>query len=615
MKAWHEPDSPTVDICFIHGLTGHRDKTWTADDSENEPWPKTLLPEKFPEARLLTFGYDADVVRAGVASKSSIKNLADRLLHVLTTDRGPNASHRPLIFIVHSLGGIVCKKAVARSTNDSDETLHSVATSLIGIVFMGTPHDGSGFADLFGLLAPGIRFFKSFNSRLVNVLKRGNELAAEIDNDFWNAWKVIEKDFNAQIEIFCFFEVLPIPGVKTCVVPEKSAIYQQHHSQSIDANHHDMVKFRSADDPGFMSLNHNFVGRENILKDLRQLLFEDKDTHPIVALYGLGGIGKTQVANALAHWTKNHRKECSVFWVPAVSKEIFEKACGAIAKTLGIKCAGNEDIKTLVCDHLSSEAAGEWLLIIDNADDPDLIVGRDTPDSLDQYFPRSDSGRTLVTTRTQSVSQAVAQKTIPLEAFDLPQARQLATKLLERPDMLNDSASMDELLQELEYLPLAISQAMAYIKQLNLSAAEYLKLLRRTNTDRLDLLGKEIPDSIRYKESRHAVATTWLVSFDHLQKASPGAVSLLEFLSQIQPKAIPWSLLPNEKSNAALHNAVLDLCKYSFVSNHYGVLDMHSLVHMAICSWLKKNGRIEMVAISALRHHALAIAYQSNGQI
>jgi hypothetical protein len=67
-------------IVFIHGLTGDREKTWTSRDA-SEPWPKALLPTKIPNARILTFGYDAYAVnRQGVVSKSRIGEHAGNLL-------------------------------------------------------------------------------------------------------------------------------------------------------------------------------------------------------------------------------------------------------------------------------------------------------------------------------------------------------------------------------------------------------------------------------------------------------------------------------------------------------------------------------------------------------
>ena len=131
---------------------------------------------------------------------------------------------------------------------------------------------------------------------------------------------------------------------------------------------------------------------------------------------------------------------------------------------------------------------------------------------------------------------------------------------------------------------------MAFLSQTGLSTKGYLENLRRTEADRLDLLSGESPDKTRYKESRHAVATTWLMSFDQLQESCPEAVVLLGFLSQVQPTAIPLTMLPSFGSDLARLNVVMELYAYSFVSIHDDtMLDMHSLVHMAARSWLQRR--------------------------
>lgn len=77
----------SISIVFIHGLSGHRERTWTAS-GESEPWPKTLLPSKLPNARILTFGYNAYVTSwQGIVSQDRLGSHAWNLLNSLASYR------------------------------------------------------------------------------------------------------------------------------------------------------------------------------------------------------------------------------------------------------------------------------------------------------------------------------------------------------------------------------------------------------------------------------------------------------------------------------------------------------------------------------------------------
>lgn len=80
-------------IVFVHGLNGHREKTWTSRDAR-APWPQTLLPSKVPEASILTFGYDAKVTDwRHMVSGNRIADHASGLLASIAAQRGEDDSH------------------------------------------------------------------------------------------------------------------------------------------------------------------------------------------------------------------------------------------------------------------------------------------------------------------------------------------------------------------------------------------------------------------------------------------------------------------------------------------------------------------------------------------
>lgn len=252
VEVLYDCSEATIDICFVHGLTGNRVTTWTAN-GQSTPWPTTLLPPKLSKARILTYGYDAYIVRRSVASSNRLIDHAMNLLNDLTTDRACcNASTRPLIFVTHSLGGLVCKEAILLSRNNPEAHLRSIFDSTKGIAFVGTPHKGAWMAEWAKIPASALGFMKSINRPLLQILETDNQLLESIQERFWAMIREL-REGGRSLEVTCFFEELPLPLVGQ-VVSKESATLEGYNSISIHANHSDMVKFGSAEDNGFRRL-------------------------------------------------------------------------------------------------------------------------------------------------------------------------------------------------------------------------------------------------------------------------------------------------------------------------------------------------------------------------
>ncbi|KAK3400792.1 hypothetical protein B0T20DRAFT_153255 [Sordaria brevicollis] len=249
IEVWHDCEDAEVDICFIHGLTGDRNRTWKADD-QPEPWPKVLLPPKIPKARILTYGYDAYVIaRDGSgASSNRLSDHAHNLINDLAGDRArSNATPtgRPIIFVTHSLGGLVCKKGLLISRNSSRPRHREIFESTRGVIFLGTPHRGSWFADRAQKPVSLLGIFKSSNRALLDVLGTNSELLEDINSGFFEMVRV-----EPQIRVQCFFEELYTVGDMK-VVTKSSATFDGDSGISIHANHREMVRFSSDADTGF----------------------------------------------------------------------------------------------------------------------------------------------------------------------------------------------------------------------------------------------------------------------------------------------------------------------------------------------------------------------------
>jgi hypothetical protein len=109
-------EAKTVDIIAIHGLNGHYNKTWQSKTpfGDDVNWLRDFLPQQMPNARIMSYGYNSTVLFS--KSVADIGTFAGQLLEDLRSHRRAQETTspiltRPIIFICHSLGGIVFKKA------------------------------------------------------------------------------------------------------------------------------------------------------------------------------------------------------------------------------------------------------------------------------------------------------------------------------------------------------------------------------------------------------------------------------------------------------------------------------------------------------------------------
>ncbi|KAF4338214.1 hypothetical protein FBEOM_7899 [Fusarium beomiforme] len=265
VEVLHDCRDATIDICFVHGLTGNRDSTWTAK-GQSKPWPETLLPLKLTSARILTYGYDAYIVRRSVASTNGLIDHAKNLLNDLSTDRAcSNASSRPLVFVAHSLGGLVCKEAVLLSRNNPESHLRGIFDCTKGVVFLGTPHRGSWMADWARIPTSALGIVKSTNKSLLKILETDDKYLQSVQDRFWSMVREQQKA-GRDLEVTCFYEELPLSGVGK-VVSKDSATLESYNAISIHANHSNMVKFSSADDNGFKRLLGELIRWESQIRN------------------------------------------------------------------------------------------------------------------------------------------------------------------------------------------------------------------------------------------------------------------------------------------------------------------------------------------------------------
>ncbi|KAL6713033.1 hypothetical protein ACLMJK_009429 [Lecanora helva] len=241
-------------IVFIHGLTGGRESTWTAADAA-ACWPELYLPNDLSEARIITYGYDADVVNFwSMASQNTVGDHSQKFLIALANLRdSTNTSTRPLAFIAHSLGGIVCQDALLKSKGSPDQCTHRVLEYTKGILFMGTPHCGSGLGEWAVIGSRFLQYFRRVNQPILKILQQQSEVMTRIRQEFHTMLRGLDQSRERKIAIICFYEELPVRAIGV-IVPKASATLDRYASVGIYANHMDMTKFSSDQDPDYRNV-------------------------------------------------------------------------------------------------------------------------------------------------------------------------------------------------------------------------------------------------------------------------------------------------------------------------------------------------------------------------
>ncbi|KAL3485592.1 hypothetical protein BJX62DRAFT_242816 [Aspergillus germanicus] len=326
--------------------------------------------------------------------------------------------------------------------------------------------------------------------------------------------------------------------------------------------------------------NPKFAGRQAEINEV-QALFDSVDGPKKIALAGLGGIGKTQIALELAHRMKDRDAEYSVFWLSCNSPESIEQAFLSVTSALGMQGVNPAEAKDSVKAYLSHNVT-RWLLILDNVDD--LALWADLQDSL----PQSKQGRILVTTRNQRLVASL--HVISISEPDGDTGIDILRNALGDKHHVGERKTMITLLDRLAYLPLAITQAAAYIKYIgpSFTLLDYLELLDEQESKVIELLSADFRD-----ERRHAspVAGTWLVTFQQIQQSDPSAADYLSLMACVNPHNIPRTFLPPLASKRETFSAIglLDSFSLITVQPEKGSLTLHRLVYLVTRSWMRTN--------------------------
>lgn len=334
--------------------------------------------------------------------------------------------------------------------------------------------------------------------------------------------------------------------------------------------------------------NAFFAGRDHLLHSIHALLQPQDNTTTLtrsLALHGLGGIGKTQVA--LEYVYRYASAYTTILWISAETSETLLASFVSCADILALPEQHPQDPQKLVQAMLQwLGVQKDWLLVFDNVEDLAL---------LQAFLPVPCQGALLLTTRLQAVGTLARR--IPVNLLNTEES---LTLLLQRAKLLplgmplthlssTDVLAAQAIVEIMDGLPLALDQAGAYIEETQCSLGDYLYLLQTVSLRLLD-------ERDAYAEHPLSVTKTFVLACEQVERHHTLATALLTACAFLAPEAIPETFfLEGAASLGApfdilatdplqLHSAMKALLAYSLLQRDpvTHTLTIHRLVQVVL---------------------------------
>ncbi|XP_077282925.1 uncharacterized protein LOC143908937 [Arctopsyche grandis] len=359
-----------------------------------------------------------------------------------------------------------------------------------------------------------------------------------------------------------------------------------------------------------------FTGRQEQLEMIHRTLTENKKTTIIsqaVSITGLGGIGKTELAVKYANDYSDYFD--SIVFINSEKKENIETSFKSLAVLLGIqimdekKNEGSQstqqeiNIKDIVQSIYRYFDVTKVLIIFDNVEAYSSIK-----DVIHSGSSRSKNISTLITSRNRNwdVGEKGEIELIQLEKFTEDEAMNFVKNSLSN----ENEKDVKKLITTLGRLPLAMKQAIGYIKEQNkkikkrgpkkLTVNDYLNLYEKENATLLDI-GHNPTDDVYNK----TVMTTWMITIKKIEENTQCgklALNIFNILAYLSPENIHIEELFSDlvTDEEEMWNAVELLDLYSMIDLNQGVAHIHRLVQQVTRNRLKSTNEEENVLRQAL---------------
>ncbi|TMR07592.1 tetratricopeptide repeat protein [Nonomuraea turkmeniaca] len=299
-----------------------------------------------------------------------------------------------------------------------------------------------------------------------------------------------------------------------------------------------------------------FVGRDTAMAAVRGALSSGASPGVISqALFGLGGVGKSELALQYAHRYRSEYRP--VWWIDSDSPAQIQAGLASLARAL---TAGTDSV---AAEQATVEEAAAWALSWLSMRPDWLIVFDNVEEAADiePYLARLAHGHLLITTRRDIGWQHLGIQPLRLELLTRSASAALLAELIGPPDAA-DTAALKELAEQLGDLPLALTQAGAYVARTpGMSLHKYLDLLKKTPV-------RMLSTAPAAGDAGRVVAKVWMLSHARIQAINPLAAHLLNVLACFAPDHLPCTVLTGVENADELqvNDALALLASYSLIT-------------------------------------------------
>ncbi|CUS15458.1 unnamed protein product, partial [Tuber aestivum] len=346
--------------------------------------------------------------------------------------------------------------------------------------------------------------------------------------------------------------------------------------------------------------NSKFTGRKDLIELVKR--YSKGSGHSRIALHGLGGSGKTQIALEFVY-QRTSESDCDVFWVHGSGVPKFSEGFRAIAQRVQIPLASSEkdqeEFLLNIKRWFEGPASGDWILVIDNADNEDDFDGNSGP--ISKFIPQGPRGTLIFTTRSLRVVSWQNCERIEVGKMEEEEAKALFSKRLGNWNTAGDeeNEAIAMIMDSVQYIPLAIIGAAAFMAETQTPPSTYWNMFRGSDEHARRLLSQPFCDIQREADMTESIIATYFVTFDRITLQMPRAADLLRLIAFLDRQNIPEELL-SQSGLAGMDDpidfrrAIGKLLGFSLVAaiecEGKAFYELHRLVQLSLQVYLPTEG-------------------------